>query len=616
MDSIDTKSKINSVAAIPTGGTRKSSSGSGEDEGVSFASILSGSGFAGMKSGGGMQQGLEDSLGGALDRNPDEAPERAPEQATKHDYNDDAHEQPMDDGYYNKANNTHDNPNDSQDDVSRESVHTQSTTSDHSDDYSDTHNEPTSSDAEHAPKETVAQEGNSTNTDEPQEAQTEETASETSAAPTNKGDANGGATVEAINELSQNQTLPEQAAVAASGQAKDVLGRANAESGLNTAAVAIGAEKTAKPQSAQQNGGEKTGNQEKAGQNLNQAMQSDAKQEKSKTTLNPATNTAAKPQQDQSQQAAQNKIETQPREISNAAKQAAEISRAIGINKDVSVNVSVQSEKDTLISRPGASISLAADANKSNGGLNNTTAQSLQNQSTNNQMSQQNGTQNQNAQNIALAGQQAQAAGRQSGASVANNAPSTTSSVQSTSTISGDSGTLNSSSQVGESLNARNVNAAAKTNALANNPAAAKQPAAEQVSVQITKAIKVGADRISIQLRPAALGRIDIQMEMGADGRVSAIITADNKDTLDLLQRDQRSLERALQNSGMQTDSGSLSFNLRGQNEGSAGDALAENNANAQENIEDEEEPLDALLSSEFKQNNKAVDDGRIDIHA
>src|SRR3546814_824286 len=37
------------------------------------------------------------------------------------------------------------------------------------------------------------------------------------------------------------------------------------------------------------------------------------------------------------------------------------------------------------------------------------------------------------------------------------------------------------------------------------------------------------------------------------------------RSTLDLLQRDARGLERALQEAGVKTDSGSLSFNLRGQ---------------------------------------------------
>ncbi len=616
MDSIDTKSKINSSAAIPTGGTRKSSSGSGGDDGVSFASLLGGGGLAGMKSGGGMQSGLEDSLSGALDRNPDEAPEKAPEQAAKHDYNDDTPEQSPDDGYYNKTDNSHDNLNDNLDDAPRESVHTQAATDDHSDDYNNANDEPVYSEAPHTSDENVAQEGSSANTDEPKEAQTEETASETGTESASKSDANanGGATVETLNELSQNQALPEQVAAVAGTQTKDAQGRTNATDGLNTATAAINAEKSTKPQAVQQNGGEKTNNQGKTGENLNQALQSDGKQEKAKVASNTVINTTAKPLQDQSQQATQAKVETQPREVSNVARQAAEISRAIGGNKEVSVNVSVQSEKETLISRPRTAISLAADANKANGGLNNTQAQ--QNPSTNNQMSQQNGAQNQNAQNMALVGQQAQVAGRQVAANTVNNAPSAVASAQSTSAISGDSGSLNTSSQVGEGLNARQANATAKTNSPANSPTASKQPAAEQVSVQITKAIKVGADRISIQLRPASMGRIDVQMEMGADGRVSAVITADNKETLDLLQRDQRSLERALQDSGMQTDSGSLSFNLRGQNDHGAGDALAENNANAKGNIEDEEEPLDALLSSEFNQNNKATDDGRIDIHA
>ncbi len=55
-------------------------------------------------------------------------------------------------------------------------------------------------------------------------------------------------------------------------------------------------------------------------------------------------------------------------------------------------------------------------------------------------------------------------------------------------------------------------------------------------------------------------------MEVGHDGRVNAVVTADNKDTLDMLQKDSRELERALQQAGLQADSGSLSFNLRGQN--------------------------------------------------
>jgi flagellar hook-length control protein FliK len=90
----------------------------------------------------------------------------------------------------------------------------------------------------------------------------------------------------------------------------------------------------------------------------------------------------------------------------------------------------------------------------------------------------------------------------------------------------------------------------------------------EQVAVQIHRAASLGMDRITIQLKPASLGRIGIQLEVGHDGRVTAVISADRPETLELLQRDARSLERALEQAGLRTDSGSLSFNLNDRNHG------------------------------------------------
>jgi hypothetical protein len=70
-------------------------------------------------------------------------------------------------------------------------------------------------------------------------------------------------------------------------------------------------------------------------------------------------------------------------------------------------------------------------------------------------------------------------------------------------------------------------------------------------------------DRIEIRLKPEALGRVDVRLELGPEGRVVATVTADQRHTLELLRSDARSLERALQEAGLQTDSGSLNFNLR-----------------------------------------------------
>jgi len=97
----------------------------------------------------------------------------------------------------------------------------------------------------------------------------------------------------------------------------------------------------------------------------------------------------------------------------------------------------------------------------------------------------------------------------------------------------------------------------------ANPQAQARAQVTEQVNVQISKAIANGVDKISIQLKPAQLGRIDVQLELASDGRVSAVITADNKDTLDLLKQDSRELERAMREAGLNLGSGDLSFNLR-----------------------------------------------------
>jgi len=93
-------------------------------------------------------------------------------------------------------------------------------------------------------------------------------------------------------------------------------------------------------------------------------------------------------------------------------------------------------------------------------------------------------------------------------------------------------------------------------------------PVVDQVVVHLRTAIRNGIDRLDIQLKPAALGHITMKLDMSADGRVSAVITADRPETLHLLQRDARGLERALQDAGLQTNQGSLSFNLRGEGQG------------------------------------------------
>ncbi len=89
-------------------------------------------------------------------------------------------------------------------------------------------------------------------------------------------------------------------------------------------------------------------------------------------------------------------------------------------------------------------------------------------------------------------------------------------------------------------------------------------PAVQQLTIHIQRAVRDGLDRISLRLTPPELGRIDVKLEFANDGRLSASIAVERPETLDLLQRDARGLERALQDAGIKTESGSLTFNLRG----------------------------------------------------
>lgn len=134
--------------------------------------------------------------------------------------------------------------------------------------------------------------------------------------------------------------------------------------------------------------------------------------------------------------------------------------------------------------------------------------------------------------------------------------------------------------------------------------------AMEQIAINIQKAVAQGKDAVTIQLRPEELGRIDVRMEVGKDGQVTAQIRADRPETLELLQRDVRGLERALQDAGLRADSGALSFGLRGDNgangrpddTGPSNAAFADGDTGADE----ADSALPAILRAA---------DGRIDLH-
>ena len=74
-----------------------------------------------------------------------------------------------------------------------------------------------------------------------------------------------------------------------------------------------------------------------------------------------------------------------------------------------------------------------------------------------------------------------------------------------------------------------------------------------------------GIRHFDIRLDPPELGRVDVHLSVGHDGKAEALLTVDRPDTLELLQRDSATLQRALRDAGLDLSNNSLNFSLKGQ---------------------------------------------------
>ncbi|MBP2229143.1 hypothetical protein J2847_002437 [Azospirillum agricola] len=134
----------------------------------------------------------------------------------------------------------------------------------------------------------------------------------------------------------------------------------------------------------------------------------------------------------------------------------------------------------------------------------------------------------------------------------------------------------------------------------------------DQVAVHIKKNVASDVDQFTINLHPAELGRIDIKLDIGADGRVNAMVAVEKAQTLELLQRDSRGLERALQDAGLQADSNSLNFSLRGEGNPFQGNAKGGSGKRGRGFGGGDEEVAEAGTAAYTV----TVGNGRLDIHA
>ena len=99
-------------------------------------------------------------------------------------------------------------------------------------------------------------------------------------------------------------------------------------------------------------------------------------------------------------------------------------------------------------------------------------------------------------------------------------------------------------------------------------------PARQVAPIAIALALGTGgAPRLTVALEPEELGRVEIRVERGSEGENATVrIVAERPETLALLQRDARQLDRALQAAGIPLSEGGMQFSLAGREQRTAGE--------------------------------------------
>lgn len=88
-------------------------------------------------------------------------------------------------------------------------------------------------------------------------------------------------------------------------------------------------------------------------------------------------------------------------------------------------------------------------------------------------------------------------------------------------------------------------------------------PATQQVASALTRFTNGTESALTLRLDPPELGRISVRMLFNKDDKtIKAVLTAEKPETYMMLQRDSQVLQRSLQDAGLDTSNGGLSFQL------------------------------------------------------
>ncbi|MBB4052787.1 flagellar hook-length control protein FliK [Devosia subaequoris] len=115
-----------------------------------------------------------------------------------------------------------------------------------------------------------------------------------------------------------------------------------------------------------------------------------------------------------------------------------------------------------------------------------------------------------------------------------------------------------------QATNAARIDAAANPRIIqAGYQTSQQQLNLPQIAFELARQVQDGNTRFQIRLDPPELGRIDVRLDINESGQVNARLVVEKSETLDLMQRDQRGLERALQQAGLDSSKTNLEFSLK-----------------------------------------------------
>lgn len=112
--------------------------------------------------------------------------------------------------------------------------------------------------------------------------------------------------------------------------------------------------------------------------------------------------------------------------------------------------------------------------------------------------------------------------------------------------------------------------AGAAPGAPGQNAASGQPTPIHVVPIEIGMRAMSGARQFDIRLDPGELGRVDVNLSISDKGEVSAKLVVDRVETLHLLQRDARTLERAFEQAGLKPSDAGVDITLRDPSDQSA----------------------------------------------